>query len=85
MSEINTIILFPFLAAFLLSVVRFYVRDNARSIFLPSFLVAVGSVLIAVLYLVLGTLGFLPEHGVIEFGVVGVALLGFAIYRMMQF
>ncbi len=85
MSTINTIILLPFLAAFLFSVARFYFRDNANSIFRPSFLTAVGAVLIAGLYLVLATLGGLPDHGAIEFGLVGVALLAFSIYQTMQF
>src|SRR5690349_19195304 len=50
----NSIILLPFVAAFLAFVLRFYFRESASSLSNPSFLLAVGTVLIIVLYLALG-------------------------------
>ena len=84
MAEINTVILLPFFAAFLVFIARFYFREAARSIFGLSFLLAVGTLLALFVYLLLGMMGALPEHGGLEFGIVGLLLLGVSIFRMKQ-
>src|SRR4051794_3772554 len=58
----NSIILLPFIVAFLGFAFRFYVRESAASMVNPSFLMAVGTVLAVVLYLVLGVLEILPAY-----------------------
>lgn len=50
----------------------------------PSFLLAVGTVLIAGLYLVLGVVDLLPAYSTIGFGVAGLVLLAIAILRMFM-
>jgi hypothetical protein len=80
----NSIILLPFLFAFLVFALRFYFREGAASMANPSFLMAVGTVLIAMLYLVLGVLDSLPPHSALGFGLVGLVLLGVSILRLFM-
>ena len=78
----NSIILLPFIVAFLLFVFRFYSREAAASMANPSFLLAVTTVAVAVLYLVLGITGEMPAYGTLCTGLVGLALLALSIARM---
>lgn len=80
----HTVILAPFILAFLVFVLRFYGRENAASMTNPSFLLAAGTVLVAGAYLFLGVVDMLPAYGTLGFGVVGVALLATAIARMFM-
>jgi hypothetical protein len=80
----NSIILLPFLFAFLVFALRFYFREGATSMANPSFLMAVGTVLVATLYLVLGVLDSLPPYSTPGFGVVGLVLLGVSILRLFM-
>jgi len=80
----NSIILLPFIVAFLGFAFRFYVRESAASMVNPSFLMAVGTVLAVVLYLVLGVLEILPAYSTLGFGLLGLILLGVSILRMFM-
>jgi hypothetical protein len=82
MSNTTTFILAPFLCAFMLFIARFYFKEGARSKLRLSFLLAIATVVITGAYLVLGLLTMLPEHGVIGFGLVGLALMAFSILRL---
>ena len=84
MSNISTIILVPFILAFLIFVLRFYSREGASSMANPSFLMGVGSVLAAGAYLILRITHVLPPYGTIGFGLVGLALLSTAVARMFM-
>ena len=84
MSSFSTIILMPFIVAFLVFVVRFYGRESASSMANASFVLAVGTMLIAGSYLLLRITETLPPHGTIGFGVAGLALLATAIGRMFM-
>jgi hypothetical protein len=84
MTSTSTLILIPFIAAFLVFVFRFYSRERASSMANPSFLLAVGSVVLAGLYLSLGVVDLLPPYGTLGFGVVGLILLAIAISRMFM-
>jgi hypothetical protein len=84
MTSTSTLILIPFIAAFLVFVFRFYSRERASSMANPSFLLAVGSVILAGLYLSLGVLDLLPAYGTLGFGVLGLILLAIAILRMFM-
>jgi hypothetical protein len=84
MSSISTIILIPFILAFLVFVLRFYSRERASSMTNPSFLLAVSTVLIAGLYLGLGVIDLLPTYATIGFGIAGVVLLAVAALRMFM-
>lgn len=84
MSSFSTIILVPFVVAFLVFVVRFYGREGASSMSNASFVLAVGTVLVAGSYLMLRITDALPPHGTIGFGVAGLALLATAIGRMFM-
>ena len=78
----HSILLLPFLFAFVIFAFRFYARENAASMANPSFLLALATVMAAVLYLVLGVLGSLPPYSAIGFGLTGLVLLGVSIARM---
>jgi hypothetical protein len=78
----HSIIVAPFILAFLGFVLRFYTREGAASMANPSFLLAVATVLTAGFYLFLGVIDMLPAYGTIGFGIVGVALLGLSVLRM---
>ncbi len=82
MSNASTVILVPFLFAFLVFTGRFYIRERANSILNLSFLLALATVAIAVAYLALGLTQSLPDYGTLGFGVIGLALLGLSIYRI---
>jgi hypothetical protein len=84
MSNTSTLILIPFILAFLVFVFRFYSRERASSMANPSFLLAVGTVVVAGLYLGLGVIDALPPYGTIGFGVVGLILLAIAVLRMFM-
>lgn len=84
MTNTSTIILAPFIVAFLVFVFRFYSRERASSIANPSFLLAIGTVLVAGLYLFLGVVDSLPPYGTIGFGIAGLLLLVLAIGRMFM-
>jgi hypothetical protein len=84
MTSTSTIILIPFIIAFLVFILRFYSRERASSMANPSFLLAVGSVAVAGLYLGLGVVDLLPAYGTIGFGVVGLVLLALATLRMFM-
>jgi F0F1-type ATP synthase assembly protein I len=78
----HSILLLPFLFAFIVFAFRFYARENAASMANPSFLLALGTVVVAALYLVLGVLAILPPYSGIGFGLTGLVLLGVSIARM---
>jgi quinol-cytochrome oxidoreductase complex cytochrome b subunit len=78
----HSILLLPFIFAFGIFTFRFYVRENAASMANPSFLLALGTVVAAALYLVLGVLGSLPPYSALAFGLTGLVLLGVSIARM---
>jgi hypothetical protein len=84
MTNTSTILLAPFIMAFLVFVFRFYSRERAASMANPSFLLAILTLLIASSYLVLGVTGMLPAHGTIGFACVGLILLGTAILRIFM-
>ncbi len=84
MSNFSTIVLVPFIFAFLIFVLRFYARESAASMRNPSFLLALATMLSAGAYLVLRITETLPAYGTIGFGVIGLGLLGSAIARMFM-
>lgn len=84
MSELSTIVLLPFIVAFLIFVLRFYSREGASSMLNFSFLMGVVTVAIAGTYLFLRISDMVPAYGTLGFGVVGCALLGTAITRMFM-
>jgi hypothetical protein len=84
MSNTSTLILIPFILAFLIFVFRFYTRERAASMANPSFLLAVATVLSAGLYLILGVINQLPPYGTIGFGITGLILLALAILRVFM-
>ncbi|HBK05694.1 MAG TPA: hypothetical protein DDZ81_07490 [Acetobacteraceae bacterium] len=84
MSDFSTIILLPFIIAFLIFVLRFYSRESASSMKNPSFLLAVLTVLTAGGYLMLRITDHLPPYGTLAFAIAGLALLTTAIARMFM-
>jgi hypothetical protein len=84
MSNASTVILVPFILAFLVFILRFYGREHAASMRNPSFMLAVITVGTAGAYLLLRIADSLPHYGTIGFGLVGVALLVAAIARMFM-
>ena len=84
MTNTTTILLAPFVLAFVMFALRFYNRENASSVTRPSFLLAMLTMLIAGAYLVLGIIGVLPPYSTIGFAAVGLILLGTAILRMFM-
>ena len=84
MTNASTILLLPFILAFLVFVLRFYSREGASSMTRPSFLLAGLTVLIAGLYLILGIMNSLPPYSTVGFAAIGVILLGTAILRMFM-
>lgn len=84
MTNTSTVLLVPFILAFLAFVLRFYNREGASSMTRPSFLLAILTVAIAGAYLILGITGALPPYSTIGFAVVGLVLLGTAILRMFM-
>jgi hypothetical protein len=84
MTNTSTILLVPFILAFLVFVLRFYNREGASSMRRPSFLLALLTVAIAGSYLILGVAKALPPYSTPGFAVVGLILLGTAIARMFM-
>jgi hypothetical protein len=82
MTNATTVILAPFLFAFLLFVARFYIKEGANSKLRPSFILAVATVAIASVYLVLCVTDRLPDFGTIGFGSAGLVLMALSIYRI---
>lgn len=84
MSDFSTIVLLPFIFAFLIFVLRFYGRESASSMRNPSFLLGFLTVAIAGGYLMLRVTGHVPPYGTLGFAVVGLGLLATAIARMFM-
>ena len=84
MSNFSTIILLPFIPAFLIFVFRFYGREGAGSMRNPSFMLAVLTMASAGTYLYLRVTDALPAYGTIGFAVIGLGLLATAIGRMFM-
>jgi hypothetical protein len=84
MTNTTSLLLLPFLVAFLVFVFRFYNRERAASVFNLSFLLAIATVLIAVLYLFLGVTQQLPPYSTPGFAAVGLILLGVAVLRVFM-
>jgi hypothetical protein len=82
MSNFSTIVLLPFIIAFLIFVLRFYARESAASMRNPSFLLGALTVLIAGGYLILRVTHGMPFYGSVGFGLAGLALLATSIFRM---
>nr|WP_294521196.1 hypothetical protein [uncultured Rhodopila sp.] len=80
----HSILLLPFVAAFVVFVLRFYFREGASSLAKPSFLMAVGTSLTAVVFIVLNILSILPPYGALGFALIGLLLLGVSITRMFM-
>lgn len=84
MSSSTTIILAPYILAFLLLIFRFYNRERAASIANPTFLLAIFTVALAFSFLGLGVTGGLAVWGIWTYGAIGVALLAFSIVRLFM-
>lgn len=84
MADFSTIILVPFILAFLIFVLRFYGRESASSMLNFSFVLAFLTVVASGLYLYLRVAGALPPYGTAGFGVLGLGLLATAIGRMFM-
>ncbi len=82
MSNLSTIVLLPFVAAFLIFVLRFYAREAASSMSNPSFLLGALTVLLVGGYLILRITVGMPFYASVGFGLAGVALLATSIFRM---
>lgn len=82
MTHTSSLLLAPFILAFLVFVFRFYTRERAASVANLSFLLAILTMLIAATYLVLGVTGNLPDYGAIGFTCAGLILLVVAVLRM---
>ncbi|HEY4171927.1 MAG TPA: hypothetical protein VGM42_02790 [Rhodopila sp.] len=84
MTNTTTLLLVPFIVAFLVFVFRFYNRESASSIKNLSFVLAIVTVVIAFSYLILGISTMLPPYSTIIYLVVGVILMVIAISRMFM-
>lgn len=84
MSSFSTIILVPFILAFLIFVLRFYGRESASSMRNPSFVLAFATMLSAGGYLLLRITETLPAYGTIGFGIIGLVLLATAVTRIFM-
>ncbi len=84
MTDFSTIILVPYLLAFLIFVVRFYGRESASSMLNPSFIMAFITTAAAGGYLYLRVTEALPPYGTAGFGLLGLVLLGAAIARLFM-
>ena len=84
MSSFSTIILAPFIIAFIVFVGRFYGREGASSMRSLSFLLAICTVVSAFSYLVLRVSDALPSYGTIGYGIGGLMLLATAIGRLFM-
>jgi hypothetical protein len=84
MTSATSILLVPFILAFLVFILRFYSREGASSVKNPSFLLAVLTMLIAGSYLVLGVVELLPPYSTVGYALVGLILLVTAITRIFM-
>jgi hypothetical protein len=84
MSSFSTIVLMPFILAFLVFVLRFYGRESAASMRNPSFVLAFVTTLSAGAYLLLRITDTLPPFGTIGFGILGLGLFAAAVARMFM-
>jgi uncharacterized membrane protein YcaP (DUF421 family) len=84
MADFSTIILVPFVLAFLVFVLRFYGRESASSMRSFSFVLAFLTVAASGLYLYLRVTSALPLYGTAGFGLLGLGLLATAIGRMFM-
>ncbi len=84
MSDFSTIILVPFILAFLTFVLRFYGRESAASMRNLSFILALATIVIAGGYLYLRVMGALPPYGTTGFGIVGLLLFATSVARMFM-
>jgi hypothetical protein len=84
MTNTSTIVLVPFILAFLIFVLRFYNREGASGMMRPSFLLAALTMLFVLVYLGLGITRTLPPYGTIGFAAAGLVMLGTAILRMFM-
>ena len=84
MTNASTILLLPFIVAFLIFLLRFYSREGASSMIRASFLLAGLTLLIAGGYLMLGIINALPPYSTIGFAAIGLILLATAILRMFM-
>jgi quinol-cytochrome oxidoreductase complex cytochrome b subunit len=84
MTHTTSLLLIPFILAFLCFVLRFYSREGASSIANLSFVLAILTVVIAFSYLILGVTAMLPPYSTIGFLAVGLVLLGTAVLRMFR-
>jgi hypothetical protein len=80
----HSVILLPFVIAFVIFVVRFYFREGASSLARPSFLLAAATSAMILLYLTLNVLDSIGEYGTLGFGLIGLVLLGVSILRMFM-
>jgi hypothetical protein len=84
MTNATSLLLLPFLLAFMVFVFRFYNREGASSVTNPSFLLAIATVLLAGLYLFLGVIESLPPYSTVGFAVIGLALLATSVMRLFM-
>jgi ABC-type uncharacterized transport system permease subunit len=84
MLDFSTLILLPFILAFLIFALRFYGRESASSMRNLSFIMAFLTMASAGAYLYLRVTGGLPPYSTAGFGLLGLALLGTAIARMFM-
>jgi len=84
MTSATSVLLIPFILAFLVFIFRFYNREGAASIANFSFLMAIFTMLMAGAWLVLGIAGLLPAYSTIGFACLGLMLFGIAVLRLFM-
>jgi hypothetical protein len=84
MTNTSTVILAPFIMAFLVFIYRFYNRERASSVFNLSFMLAILTMVLAGTYLALGVTGHLPSYGTIGFACIGLIMFATAIVRIFM-
>jgi hypothetical protein len=84
MSNASSLLLAPFILAFLVFVFRFYNRESASSVTNLSFLLALATVATAVTYLLLGVTEHLPPYSTLGFALIGLILLAISILRIFM-
>jgi hypothetical protein len=84
MTNTSSLLLLPFLLAFLVFVFRFYSRERAASVANTSFLLAIATILIAGGYLFLGVTEHLPPYSTLGFSAIGLILLTVSIVRIFM-
>lgn len=84
MTNTSSILLAPFIVAFLVFIFRFYNRERAASVTNPSFLLAILTMLTAGSYLILGVVDMLPAYSTVVFASAGLILLATAVVRLFM-